>query len=173
MGKDQVTKRYYLDTEFSDFNGWLISLALVCDDGRHLYLVRPEVEIAAENAVRPMNEWVAENVMPILRSVPDGAAILDDIGLAEWGFMISNFFSGTDFFGSEAHVQIIADWPEDHRYLIDLLLTGPGESVPMGRQTDLTVLRHIKVYPTDLPGAVQHNALWDAMAIKHFVDSQK
>lgn len=163
--------RFYLDTEFSDFNGWLISLALLRNDGAYLYLVRPASEIAAENAARPMNKWVAENVLPILYDVPQGHDVIDDVGIVDWGYLISQFLYPEG--NATGQVQIIADWMTDHTYLIELLLTEPGESVPMGRQTDFTTLRHIDVYPTDLDAAVQHNALWDSMALKRFVDSQK
>jgi 3'-5' exoribonuclease-like protein len=54
--------RYFLDTEF-DENGTtikLISIALVAENGRELYLVSNEF-VAAD-----CNEWVAENVLPKL-----------------------------------------------------------------------------------------------------------
>ena len=155
--------RYYLDTEFSDHGGWLISLGLVCADGRYLYLVRPEREI--NRASPPMTEWVDENVMPILFDLPEGkeATILP---LEDWGSEISTFLGE-----SADTAQIIADWPEDIRYLMELLITGPGESVPMAHQTHFTVIRHVDIYPTELAGAVQHNALWDALAIRHYVES--
>lgn len=50
-----------------------------------------------------------------------------------------------------------------------LLMTGPGTAVPMANQTHLTILRHIDVYPTSLNGAVQHNAWWNAMALRQRV----
>lgn len=160
-------KRFYLDTEFSNFNGWLLSLALVADDGSGLYLVRNDAEIEMYDRAQPMNEWVIENVMPYIFDIPDGYEI-ERAPLADWGDLISDFLYPQA--GATERVQIIADWPEDFRYLIDLLLTGPGESVVMGRQTDFSCIRHVSIYPTDLEGAVQHNSLWDALAIKHYVE---
>lgn len=163
-----MTTRFYLDTEFSDHGGWLLSISLLRADGASLYLVRPSVEIEAEDAVRPMNEWVIANVMPILYDIPDGHEAIDDIPIGEWGNMISAFLYPE---GNETgQVQIIADWMTDHGYLLDLLITGPGDSVPMGKQTDFTVIRHVDIYPTDLPDAVQHNALWDTLAIRRYVE---
>ena len=56
--------RYFLDTEF-DENGStinLISIALVAEDGRELYLV------SSEFSVNAFNDWVKANVLPLLPS---------------------------------------------------------------------------------------------------------
>jgi hypothetical protein len=34
-------------------------------------------------------------------------------------------------------------------------------------------LRHLDVYPTTLAGAIQHNAYWDAAALKHWLDEME
>lgn len=155
--------RFHLDTEFSGHGGWLISLALVVDEEDHLYLVRPAGEIDLSDSLDPLDPWVKENVMPILYAVPPGATITE-LPLSDWGAAISEFI-----YGREDYPQIIADWPEDIRYLMELLITGPGEAVPMEGQTHFTVIRHVDIYPTELVGAVQHNALWDALAIRDFL----
>jgi 3'-5' exoribonuclease-like protein len=54
--------RYFLDTEFVD-NGStidLISIGIVCEDGRELYLQ------SCEFSLRGANDWVKENVFPWL-----------------------------------------------------------------------------------------------------------
>ncbi len=51
----------YLDCEFNEFKGALISMALVDDNGREWYEVVP-----CENP----GPWVAEHVMPILGRGP-------------------------------------------------------------------------------------------------------
>lgn len=58
-----MTKRYFLDTEFLDDGDnqrlVLVSIALVCDDGRELYLVSNEFdyeEVASDS-------WMNENVL--------------------------------------------------------------------------------------------------------------
>lgn len=143
--------RYWLDTEFNGFGGTLLSLALVAEDGRALYLVY-------DKAFRP-EPWVKENVLPIMESVPPGYKtsmfrIKPKIGPA----MIAAFLCG------DKSPQIITDWPDDVRYFCEAIITGPGEmaSIP---QLSFHVVR-VNAYPTNLEGAVQHNALWDALALK-------
>lgn len=55
-------KRFFLDTEFSERPGVLelISIALVCEDGRELYEVSSDFDPAQCNA------WVIANVLPKL-----------------------------------------------------------------------------------------------------------
>jgi hypothetical protein len=55
--------KYYLDTEFNEFGGELISLALVREDGESLYLVYPEPKDG-------YGEWVKDNVVPIISDLP-------------------------------------------------------------------------------------------------------
>lgn len=54
--------RYYLDTEFNEDGRTidLISIALVCEDGREFYAVSKEAEL------HRVNEWVRVNVLPLL-----------------------------------------------------------------------------------------------------------
>ena len=155
--------KFHLDTEFSGHGGWLISLALAVDASDYLYLVRTQDEIETLDDLEPMDPWVRENVMPILRDVPEGAAITE-APIAEWGQIISEFI-----YARNHYAQIIADWPEDLRYLMELLVTGPGTAVPMDDKTHFTIIRHVDIYPTKIEGAVQHNALWDALAIRRFL----
>lgn len=147
--------KYYLDTEFDGFGGALISLALVREDGQSIYLVDQEVEV--------QDEWVKENVIPILFDIPE-----DNVALCcpskDWGSVFAGFLY------EKGDPQIICDWPSDAVYIAELLMTGPGIAVPMSNQTHITILRHVDIYPTTLEGAVQHNAWWDAMAIKRFVE---
>jgi hypothetical protein len=140
--------KYYLDTEFGDFRGELISLALVGEDGRELYLVA--------HRLPPMNLWVRNNVIPVL--------FADGTSPTSWrpdlfGAQISEFIRG-----DEAPI-IVADWPDDIRYFCECLITGPGQMVETVKRMSFAVER-IDAYPTTLPGAVQHNALWDARALQ-------
>lgn len=148
--------KYYLDTEFDGFGGPLLSLALVREDGESIYFVRKDY-------TRFLDPWVEENVRPILYDCPVKSL---EIQMDEWGKHIAVFIGG------DPKPQIIADWPDDIRYFCELLIMGPGVAVPMGNQTHFTIIRHVDIYPTELEGAVQHNAWWDAMAIRHFVQGQ-
>lgn len=155
--------RYYLDTEFNSFGGSLISLGIAREDGECLYLVVPVYEIERLRQEEGMDPWIEENILPILFSIPEGViATVSEV--KEWGPLIS------DFIYRDGEVpQIIVDWPSDAGDFAKLLLTGPGTAVPMGNQTHITILRHIDVYPTTLKGAVQHNAIWDALAIRQLL----
>lgn len=143
--------RYFLDTEFNEFGGELISLALVRQDGRELYL--------ATECPDP-GEWVRTNVIPILQCI---GARPRRIAPDKFGRAIARFLA------KDAQPVIVADWPDDIAYFCKALITGPGLMV---RTQDLLTLQIVRVdsYPTDLPGAVQHNALWDARALEYACD---
>jgi hypothetical protein len=71
--------RYYLDTEFLDDATTrtveLISIALVCEDGRELYLVNSEFDRSRAD------DWLNANVMPQLpKCVCPGGGALDHLG---------------------------------------------------------------------------------------------
>lgn len=139
--------RYFLDTEFNEFGGALISLALVAEDGRELYL--------ATDCRKP-GKWVKQNVIPII-DCPGASACR--IMPSAFGRVVAAFLSEDQF------PSIVADWPDDIRYFCQALITGPGEMVSI-RNLIFQMIR-IDAYPTNLPGAVQHNALWDARALRH------
>jgi hypothetical protein len=140
--------RYFLDTEFNEFGGDLISLALVREDGASIYLVTDCPNPGA---------WVKDNVIPILFSGGDAVRIKPD----EFGKGIALFLSG------DLAPVIVSDWPDDIRYFCQAVITGPGEMIAVP-QLQFVMLR-VDAYPTDLEGAVQHNAWWDAMALKRKV----
>jgi hypothetical protein len=139
--------RYYLDTEFNEFGGDLISLALVSEEGdRELYL--------ATTCEKP-GAWVKENVIPILGAGNTKPIMIqpDEFGKAiQW------------FLADDKLPTIISDWPDDIRYFCQAVITAPGEMVNIPR-LQFQMLR-IDAYPTELEGAVQHNALWDARALR-------
>lgn len=142
--------RYFLDTEFNEFGGELLSLALVRDDGDALYLIYPEP--------RTWRPWVYENVFPIMNSVPAGYNS-HRVTQAEGAKLIADFFAAR---GGVPY--IITDWPDDVRYLCEAIITGPGQMAAISRlQFDIV---RVDAYPTRLANAVQHNALWDALALR-------
>lgn len=152
--------KYYLDTEFNGFGGELISLGLAAQDGRTLYLIDESYK------KMDLNPWVTENVIPILEDVPEDVEIISTIGTSLWGALIG------DFIYRHSPPQLIADWPSDIIYFCELMLIPekPGYSHHMGKFTDMTIIRHVDIYPTTLEGAVQHNAIWDALAIKKYCE---
>ena len=140
--------RYYLDTEFNDFGGELISLALVREDGFSLYLVYPE----------PV-------VVPILGNVPNpfpGHAqqfSANDVAEKLPQQLLMQYFQG------DHQPEIVTDWPDDVSYFCRAIMTGPGEMIGIPSLKFLMVRKN--AYPTALPGAIQHNAYWDARALRY------
>lgn len=162
--------RYFLDIEFSRFeNGELLSLALVRDGDHPLYLVQPKERIDFLRAMGQLDPWVDENVIPILFDLPPEVqpAVWS---LKKWPQIISDYLY---MMRGDEVPQIICDWPSDLRDLCNLFITGPGEAVPMSHQTHFTILRHLDVFPTSLKGAVQHNAVWDAMALQRWLEEME
>jgi hypothetical protein len=82
-----------------------------------------------------------------------------DIPQSELPFLLKRYFSY-----DHGMPHVIVDWPDDIRYLCQSLITGPGTMVNVQRLV-FDMIR-VDAYPTTLPGAVQHNAWWDAMALK-------
>jgi len=138
--------RYFLDCEFNGYRGELISMALAADDGAELYLARPRL--------RKLDPWVEKNVEPIV-TLDDACPEVCEV----FSSRIQAFLTGDPF------PVIIADWPDDIRYFCECLITGPGQMVKSGPVIQFEV-RRVDAYPSQLAGAVQHNALWDARALR-------
>lgn len=146
---------YFLDCEFNGFGGELMSLALVREDGEALYLL---YERPAD-----MDPWVAANVWPIMRSIPSGYAIRHVANQESGAYEIANFLAG------DPRPYIITDWPDDVRYFCAAVIVGPGQMAPIP-SLRFEVVRQ-DAYPTGLKNAVQHNALWDALALRWLLQS--
>jgi len=148
--------RYFLDTEFNGFGGELLSLALVRDDGRALYLTDGSPDFA-------LDPWVEENVMPVMFAYIASSDVEHSSNVRpEWSRFIEDFLAG------DPQPHIVTDWPDDVRYFCQELITGPGKMISTARQINFTILR-IDAYPTSVKDAVQHNALWDALALRQAV----
>ena len=127
----------YIDTEFNEFQGELISMALVTGTGFEFYEV-----LECPNP----GPWVKENVIPILGKEP--------ISKAEFQDKLFNFLMHFE------SINIIADWADDIRYFCESLIFGPGISPnhpPISFVLDRTL--------SSESSAVLHNALYDARAI--------
>jgi len=125
-----------MDTEFNDFQGELISMALVAEDGREWY-----ESLGCESP----SLWVKENVMSVI-GVPPIDIYTFRTSLSKWFLKYNS-------------VHIIADWPEDIAHFCKVLITGPGMkmSTPHLKFEIFDIL-----YFSNIP----HNALEDARAIK-------
>lgn len=127
----------YLDTEFNDFGGELISLAMVDENGREFYAVL--------NCPNP-TPWVAVNVMPVLGR-PQASLRMLQTRMEAWLAVYPR-----------AH--IVADWPEDISHFCRALITGPGMRIDTP-PLSLEVRRDLDSEASAIP----HNALEDARAI--------
>lgn len=141
--------KYYLDTEFNSYGGSLISLALAREDDKVFYALLP----------KPLNpsDWVKKNVMPILESVPTNQYV-HRVFATGLQLALEKFFDG------DKNPVIVTDWPDDIKYLSEVLITGPGTMINIPRITYR--MHRIDAYPTQVEGAIQHNAYWDALALK-------
>lgn len=128
----------YIDCEFNEFRGALISMALVAEDGRELYQV-----VHCDNP----GPWVAEHVMPILNAEPVPYRIM------QWNIQT--------FLMQFERVHLVADWPEDITHFCQALITGAGFRLNTPPLT-MEVRRDLDAAVSALP----HNALADARAIR-------
>lgn len=129
----------WIDTEFNEYRGELISLALVSEDGREWYGVR---------FCDAPGWWVREHVMPHLNQEPRRDA--------ELRASLSTFLRGFD------DVHIVSDWPGDIAHFCNFLEYLPGERIGPDRMT-FEVRRDLP--DTASTSAVPHNALEDARAL--------
>lgn len=148
---------YFLDCEFNGFGGELLSLALVAENGRELYLARPADELRELD----IHHWVDLHVMPNL-DLP--GATPEVLPAAVFATRLRQFLDG------DPAPAIVADWPEDIAHLMGCLIVSPGHMILIPNMT--LQLIHSPPWPDDLPGAVPHNALWDARALRHSVLEQ-
>ena len=129
--------RIWIDCEWNDWQGNLISMALVAEDGREFY---------EELRCLYPTKWVFDNVMPHLH----GKAITH----YEFGSKLRRFLEQFD------EIAIIADWPEDIKHFCDALIIGPGQCL-------LDPIKFMSfVRPIKSQSEIPHHALWDARANK-------
>ena len=144
--------RYFLDTEFNGFGGALLSLALVPEDGAEFY-----VTLTCDDDIIP---WVQRNVVPYLDHVPVGL-VSPRVLRRDAAIDLSHYLA------VDPEPMIVADWPEDIAQFCNLLMTGPGEMVPVPLLN--FVLVPLSGFSTAAKSAVPHNALHDARALKDHV----
>lgn len=142
--------RFYIDCEFDGHNGPLLSIALVkeCTDSIHIQI-----------DVEPVDLWVRQNVLPIMDShqAPKSAKVFhDDVGEVIRAFI-----------GNVRAPVIVADSPVDiGRFCRAISTSAMGEWASVDYPMMTFEVHNIDCYPTALEGAVQHNAWWDAMALR-------
>jgi hypothetical protein len=143
--------RYYLDCEFDGHGGPLLSMALVKADG-------PSVHI--RTTTRAADPWVIANVEPHMDShdADSYGLYVPPNGVGEW---LRNFI------GDDRNPVIVADSPVDIGRFCAAISTGMDGGWASADYPKMTFEVHnVDCYPTALAGAVQHNAWWDAMALR-------
>jgi len=148
-----MTERFYIDCEFDGHGGQLLSMAAVREDGPSIYLCIPDQPEALE-------PWVAEHVWPLVHlRLPIGRTV---VYREDFGHFLKSFIWPCQ------HPVIIADSPVDIGRFCSVISTrDDGGWLPSGYPRLTFEVHNVDCYPTDLPGAVQHNAWWDAMALRH------
>lgn len=131
--------KIYLDTEFNDYRGELISIALVAEDGREWYGVC--------HCSDP-TPWVKAHVIPVLNQGAECKAVLQA--------------TLHEFLNSFDAVHILADWPGDIGHFCHFLEHAPGERVGPDVMT-FEVRRDLP--DTSTKSRIPHNALEDARAM--------
>ena len=145
-----MTVRYFIDTEFDGHNGPLLSLAMVREDGASIHIS------TFEEATDP---WVIANVLPLMED--HGADVTRRVPLNMVGGEIHKHL------GADPSPVIVADSPVDIGRFCAALSTGPDGGWASADYPRMTFEVHnVDCYPTTIPGAVQHNAWWDAMVLR-------
>lgn len=143
--------KFYVDCEFDGHDGPLLSMAMVRDDGYSLHVAVRDIAVS--------DPWVAKNVLPIIDS--HNADIGCSVRTNEVGRVLR------DFIGPCKYPKIIADSPVDIGRFCRVISTGADGGWASADYPGMTFIVHnVDCYPTTLEGAVQHNAWWDAMALR-------
>lgn len=142
--------RFYIDCEFDGHNGPLLSMAIIPEVGSGMHIRTDQV--AADS-------WVRENVVPLMDR--------HDATRSQWVPLNEVGASIRAMIGDCAHPVIVCDSPQDSRYFSQAITTAPdGGYAPFSFEALTLEVVGIDCYPTTLEGAVQHNAWWDAMALR-------
>lgn len=128
--------RIFIDCEFNEFKGELISMALCDEDGNEFYECL-ECETPGD--------WVSEHVLPVLFRSP--------ISKQEFQRKLGRFLA------PYIAIHIVADWPEDIQHFCESLIVGPGKRLDTPPLT-------MEVIRIDADSEVPHNALADARGIR-------
>ncbi len=145
--------KFFIDCEFDGFGGKLLSMALVPEkrSEQNLYLL-------ATDARDVNDDWVRANVVPLYRAKQPKNTSYFILDRSEFGRAVQAYLHG------EIMPHIVADWPDDLKYFCESLITGPGKMVSIPSFSAQLV--RVDAYPTTVVGAIQHHALWDAIALR-------
>lgn len=147
--------KYYIDCEFDGHNGALLSMAMVQQDSISLYLT-----VRGEDAP-VLDPWVRDNVLSVIDTHGGADMLAMDVRRNEVGSWLRRFLDDCQ------DPTIIADSPVDIARFCAAISTGESGEWASSNYARMTFEVHnVDCYPTTLEGAVQHNAWWDAMALR-------
>lgn len=152
----------FVDCEFDDTTKTLLSVGITNKFGRTYYAFDSKAAGEVER------DWLKEHVIPVLLDVPKGTLVTDlvrnKIKFSDWLEQVLNIETGHHNGLLTQDVVIHVDFPTDVAYVAELLHLGEGKRI--GQMRNFTFkIEYVDAYPTNLKGAVQHNAAWDALAI--------
>jgi hypothetical protein len=156
---------YYIDCEFDGYGGKLISIGIAALNHATFYAVLDKYAYGPDvDEVQECDDWVYDNVIPKLMSHTRFnhrlSRAFPSITHKELSTELGIFFAGDE------EIHIIADWPDDIKYFCELLVTGPGTMINIPSIT--FDIKRVDAYPNDIPFAIQHNAIWDAIALAEY-----
>lgn len=142
---------FYIDCEFDGHDGALLSMALVRDGGDSIHI---------KTDATPTDPWVVANVMPIMGS-HNALKSATGVPVDSVGEVVRAFI------GDVACPIIVADSPVDIGRFCRAISTSPAGGWASTKYPAMRFEVHnVDCYPTAMIGAVQHNAWWDAMALR-------
>lgn len=158
--------KLYFDFEFNSYKGILMSLGIVAEDNSKRYYVFNEYE----DTNVTIDPWVSENVLPKINSVQGIPGINEQqdnfVHLkSDWGTIQKDLDSYlTSLAKQDPNLVFICDWPDDARYMCELLITGPGTRIDI--PGPVFKIQRVDSFPNGVYDAFQHNALADALALR-------
>lgn len=145
--------KFFIDAEFNNFRGELISLAVVPQD-----IDLPEFYGVVEYShFEYLDPWVKENVIPILNQEPEPYQLVQT---KFWCYLSNLMFLSKP-------IDVYADWPEDITHFCNMLCKANG------RRASFNASFHL-IKSGDFTPKNPHNALSDARALRDwYVDAYK
>lgn len=155
--------RYFYDWEF-DENGQTIkpiSLGMVAEDGRELYLINNTYFRQLDAGLVNPIQWVRDNVIAKIPAIDRG---IYGRPLSEFAKLVLNFISDGNRYLKREDIELWGHFAAyDHVCLAQLWgpMVNLPKPIPMYTNDDMTI-RGFQLPPTRPPEMPEHHALWDA-----------
>ena len=151
-------QRLFLDCEFTNFGGDLISLALVPEVGTgHCYIVLDSDQYGWPSPF--VKQHILTNLQVDLTD--HGRTLTREVAARH----VANYLHA-HVKGDEA-LKVMADWPEDLSHFLRLFGLGDGRTINIPA-IDLEY-RRIPGFATATHSSSPHNALFDAVSLREFM----